>query len=114
MSEGACPDGHRATAAEPVVSALRDGIPSAWLPFRCRVKAGRAVSDPEKLVTPGVVYVSKRGPDLTVRLVAVGWWDWHVSFMFAWRTAQGIETEGADAKLAAGDSLRARSRSDAP
>jgi hypothetical protein len=77
-------------------AALRASIPSAWLPFRFRIKAGRAISDPEKLVTPGILYASKRGPDLTLRLVAVGWWDWHVSLLLAWRQAQAIEAGTAE------------------
>lgn len=50
-------------------------------PFR--VKAGRAVEDPEKLVTPGILYVQKAGDGVTVHLLALGWWDWHITFLFA-------------------------------
>ena len=57
-----------------------DSAPAAW---RFRVKAGRAVDDPEKLVTPGVLYVSKSRGTVTVWLIAIGWWDWHVSLLIA-------------------------------
>jgi hypothetical protein len=94
MTRGASSGEDRAVVNE---AALRASIPSAWLPFRFRIKAGRAISDPEKLVTPGILYASKRGPDLTLRLVAVGWWDWHVSLLLAWRQAQAIEARRAEA-----------------
>lgn len=51
--------------------------------MRFRFKAGRAVSDPEKLVLPGILYASRRDESLIVRLIAIGWWDWHISLLFA-------------------------------
>jgi hypothetical protein len=47
-----------------------------------RIKCGRAVNDPEKLVAPGILYASKSDATLTVHLIAIGWWDWHISFMW--------------------------------
>lgn len=52
-------------------------------PLRLRVTAGRAKSDPGKLVTPGILYASKRAGNVSAHVVAVGWWDWHVSVLFA-------------------------------
>jgi len=53
--------------------------------FRFTVKSGRAVNDPEKLVTPGVLYVRKTSHDWTAHLLAFGWWDYHISFLLAVR-----------------------------
>ena len=51
--------------------------------MRFRIKAGRAKADPEKLVTPGILYASKSEDGTSVHLIAIGWWDWHLSFLCA-------------------------------
>lgn len=48
-----------------------------------RIKCGRAVNDCEKMVTPGILYASKSDGSLSVHLIAIGWWDFHVSFMWS-------------------------------
>ncbi len=55
-----------------------------------RVKYGRAINDPEKLVTPGILYTSDKGEGLTVHLIAFGWWDWHISFMWHTRSKPAV------------------------
>ncbi len=61
------------------------GVLRSRLPFRFSLKAGRAKTDPEKLVTPGILYASARNDERTAHLVAVGWWDWHISLLFSHR-----------------------------
>ena len=52
-------------------------------PYRVRVKAGRAVNDPEKMVIPGIIYASRRSDTRTARILAFGWWDWHISVLWS-------------------------------
>lgn len=47
-----------------------------------RVSAGKASSDPEKCVLPAIIYASNKSETNRVRVIAFGWWDWHVSFTF--------------------------------
>jgi hypothetical protein len=51
-----------------------------------KIKSGRAVNDPEKLVTPGILYASKSDGSLSAHVIAIGWWDFHVSFL--WKTGK--------------------------
>jgi hypothetical protein len=48
-----------------------------------RIGCGRAVNDPEKLITPAILYASKSGDALTAHIIAIGWWDFHVTFMWS-------------------------------
>ena len=69
-----------------------------WRLVRFRVEAGRAKGDPEKLVTPGIIYCAKSDPRFTAGLIAIGWWDWHLSVLWAGQTrAQAMSArEGQD------------------
>lgn len=58
-----------------------------------RVKIGRAVTDPEKLVTPGILYSSAAGNGIAGHVLAFGWWDFHISFF--WHT-KNRENTNAD------------------
>lgn len=48
-----------------------------------RVRCARARNDPEKMVLPGVIFCGKGDDQLYVFVIAFGWWDYHVSFIFA-------------------------------
>lgn len=49
--------------------------------------ADRAKEDPEKLVTPGIIYLGGyigREPDrFRYATIGIGWWDWAAYLMFA-------------------------------
>jgi hypothetical protein len=62
--------------------------------WRFSAQAGRATSDPEKMVTPGLLYASKAEGGISVHLLALGWWDWHISFLVG-RLASGMEAATA-------------------
>lgn len=47
-----------------------------------RFNVGRATDDPEKMVTPGIMYCSMSKDGVSVHMLAAGWWDWSVSVMW--------------------------------
>ena len=51
--------------------------------FRLRLFAGRATHDPEKMVLPGIIYVSKRDEVATAYALVFGWWDFHIGAILA-------------------------------
>jgi hypothetical protein len=53
--------------------------------FRLRLFAGRATHDPEKMVLPGIIYVSKRDEVATAYALVFGWWDFHIGAILAVR-----------------------------
>lgn len=48
-----------------------------------RIDIGRSQNDPEKLIIPGLVYANRSDGRSTAHIIAVGWWDFHVSFMWS-------------------------------
>lgn len=44
-----------------------------------KVRYGRAVNDPEKAILPAFVWCMTKGKGITIRSVAIGWWDFHFS-----------------------------------
>lgn len=47
-----------------------------------RVEFHRSTDDPEKLVLPGIVYCRKANDVHSVHVIALGWWDYHVSLFW--------------------------------
>lgn len=52
-----------------------------------RITAGRASSDPEKCVLPAIIFATAEVKSTRACVVALGWWDWNVSFRFGWERA---------------------------
>jgi len=52
-----------------------------------RLVFDRARNDPEKLVTPGVLFCKKEGMGVTAYLLAFGWWDFSIKLLWSRRTA---------------------------
>jgi hypothetical protein len=53
--------------------------------MRIRFSSGKARTDPEKLVTPGILFCKKTIGDRSGLVIAVGWWDYFASVRFAWQ-----------------------------
>ena len=53
--------------------------------MRIRFSSGKASTDPEKLVTPGILFCQKTIGNTSGFIIAVGWWDYFVSVRFAWQ-----------------------------
>lgn len=47
-----------------------------------KFKIGRAKDDPEKLVTPGIVYCTKEIDGRRGSVLALGWWDWSIKLLW--------------------------------
>lgn len=49
------------------------------------LRAKRTPEDPEKLITPGLIYVQKEYKGFLGIIIAIGWWDFSVSISYARR-----------------------------
>jgi len=49
---------------------------------RIKIKAGKS-SDPEKMVLPGMLFCRSEQDGAKGFALAVGWWDYHVTLLFA-------------------------------
>jgi len=58
-----------------------------------RLTYGRSKDDPEKLVTPGVLFCKKSGDGVTAYLLALGWWDFSVKLLWVRRTDAPANTD---------------------
>lgn len=54
--------------------------------FRMFLDAKAAKDDPEKLVTPGVVFCGKRIEGAAGFIIGAGWWHWCVALHCYWLT----------------------------
>lgn len=61
--------------------------------MKINIKAWRSKNDPEKCVTPAILFVS--GPKEPAFLIAVGWWDFAFGFfVYYGRPEYQAEREG--------------------
>lgn len=47
-------------------------------------KLHAAITDPEKMVLPGIVYVRRTLEDFTGFNIAIGWWHWGAHITVVW------------------------------